>query len=556
VGESRFPLFVSGLAVLVVVVFRFFGGAGFGFLDLSSTSGMVPSGVVDNEHDNLMYLSWTEEARQGSWLFEDRYALEEHPRIFFNPYFLTIGHLSRWLGVAPRGLVVLSGLAAIPVIIVAGYWIGRWVGLSVTAARCAVVLIAFASGITFPLVFVWSAFGAVPSVVMGADRDYVDALFFHTFLVYPYITVAYALMCLTILVALSCDRDDLSMRARCGRLLLLGLMTLLLGFTHPYEHAMLLAGYSGFVLWTGLVPKTRPAMSRRLPVLAVMGVGSGLVVGYFFWLASHPVWNYVAKTSSHLPFDPIMWVLGYGILLPLAFLGAAQCVTKPAMERAHWLISWMALLILLLIILNIPQTKVSAGGHLPLCILGGVGLTYLAERVAAVAAGWRRALAWAGLAFVWLSLFGSTISFVIVKFGKDYRVDGDLMTLASRMTFHDHEPPRVACEVEAAYMLVPLCGVRVYCGNQYKTPEFVWKRDQQALAGFQPWKGIETIDPLLRRRTLVNLLREQKIDYLILNKSVAAMTDIDKIRGLDQVYAQGDWSLWRVGPSLSLADDS
>src|SRR5437870_3697754 len=130
-GESRFPLFVSLLVLLVVIGFRILGGAGFGFVDLNPATGMVPSGIVDNEHDNFMYLSWAEQAREGYWLFEDRYALEEHPRVFFNPYFLAVGHVSRWLGVAPQGLLVLSGLAAIPVVVVGGYWIGRFVGLSV-----------------------------------------------------------------------------------------------------------------------------------------------------------------------------------------------------------------------------------------------------------------------------------------------------------------------------------------------------------------------------------------------------------------------------------------
>src|SRR5262249_13209753 len=133
---------------------------------------------------------------------------------------------------------------------------------------------------------------------------------------------------------------------------------------------------------------------------------------------------------------------------------------------------------------------------------------------------------------------------VLVKFGKDYRLDGDLLTVAGRMTHHDQHPPRVACEVDAAYMLVPLCGIRVYCGNQYKTPDFVLKRDRQALAGIQPWKDIGTIPPIQRRQSLIDLLREQQIDYLILNKSAAAAADIAEIPDVSRVYSQGEWSLY------------
>src|SRR5262249_50725732 len=153
--------------------------------------------------------------------------------------------------------------------------------------------------------------------------------------------VAYALMCLTILAALRCDDADLSWQQRLSRLGLVTTLTLLLGFTHPYEHAMLFASYAGFLLWTALVPRTRPLIWQRVPVLVALGIGSGIVVGYFFWLRSQPVWDYVTEVSSKVPFDPIIWIFGYGMLLPLAFLGATVSATKPAMERANWPIAWM-----------------------------------------------------------------------------------------------------------------------------------------------------------------------------------------------------------------------
>lgn len=549
--ESRFPAAIALLVLVVVIAYRLFGGAGFGFLPPDAT-GQVPFGIIHNEHDNLMHLSWASQAAEGHWLFEDRYTLEEHPRAYFNPYLLLVGRLAAGVGVQPQAVLVLFGLAGIPVVLIGGYWIARQVGLSIGAARWACVFMAFASGITYPLEFLWSTFGHV-FPFLGADKCYVDALFFPTFLIYPLITVAYALMCLVILLALACDSPELTTKQRLGRLVLLCLLTMLLGFTHPYEHAMLLVSYGFFLVWSLFVPTSRPFVRRRLPIFLALGIGSGVVVGYFLWLARQPVWDHVAKVSSVIEFDPIIWAFGYGTLLPLSLMGAAACVLDPRRERANWLTVWMALLLVLLIALNIKQTKVSAGGHLPLCILGGAGLVYLWRRIAELPANWQRALGTSGLALVAVSLFGSTIGLMADKFGKHFLIDTDLVACARHIEVPaslDDPRPRVLCDHDAADTLVPLSSIRIYCGNHYKTPDWRTKVERQAAAGIEPVIDPALLEPNVQRQTLAELLQEQKIEYAILKHTTAAYTNIHTIPGVVPLYAQGNWSLYRVRSPL------
>jgi hypothetical protein len=539
--ESLFPAVVAILVLLTVFAYRILGGAGFGFLPADAT-GKVPFGIVYNEHDNLMHLSWASQAAEGYWLFEDRYTLEEHPRAYFNPYLLLVGRIAAVLGTQPQAVFILFGLAAIPVVVIAGYWIARQVGLPIATARLACVFIAFASGITYPLEYLWSAFGdSFP--FLGADKCYLDALFFPTFLIYPLIAVAYALTCLTILMALACDSPEITTKQRLGRLIALCLLTMLLGFTHPYEHAMLLAGYGVFLVWSLFVPASRPFVRRRLPIFVALGIGSSVVVGYFVWLSRQPVWDHVARASSSVPFDPIIWAFGYGTLLPLALMGAAACVLNPQTERANWLTSWMAVLLVLLIGLNINQTKVSAGGHLPLCILGAAGIAYFWQRVAALPARWQRLLGQAGLAVVVLSLFGSTVGLMADKFGKHFLIDTDLLAVARQIEVPPSlaEPrPRVLCDHEAADVLVPLFSVRVYCGNHYKTPDWFAKRDRQQWAGVEP--SVHTsLEPDAERQALADLLRQEKIDYAILPYSHRALPP-----ELAPIVRRGNWSLYRV----------
>src|SRR5262249_32434344 len=103
-GESRFHFAVSVLVIVIVIAYRIAGGAGFGILP-ADAAGKVPFGIIHNEHDNLMYVSWAEQASEGEWLFEDLYALEEHPRAFFSPYFLVVGRLAGWLGLPPQAAI-------------------------------------------------------------------------------------------------------------------------------------------------------------------------------------------------------------------------------------------------------------------------------------------------------------------------------------------------------------------------------------------------------------------------------------------------------------------
>src|SRR5262249_5296029 len=154
--------------------------------------------------------------------------------------------------------------------VIGGYWIARQGGFPIPAARWAGVFIAFASGITYPLEYLLSPFGDRVFSLLGADKCYLHALLFSTFLIYPLVAVAYALMCLVILLALACDSPELTTKQRVGRLALLCLLTMLLGFTHPYEHAMLFASYGVFLVWSQFVPTSRPFVRRRLPIFLAL----------------------------------------------------------------------------------------------------------------------------------------------------------------------------------------------------------------------------------------------------------------------------------------------
>ena len=541
-NEWRFPVGVAVAMSLLIVAYRIGGGAGFGFLPAEPSAAPLPLGIVHNEHDNLMYLSWTRQAAEGAWLFEDRYALEEHPAVFFNPYFLLLGKVAALLQLPPLGLFILSGLLAAPVVVVASYWIARRVGLTVSAARAATVLVAFSSGVTYPLQWLWALGGGTfPEALHGADARYADALFFPTFLVHPYISVAYAVMCLAILVILRCD--DRRAQPRGPWLLLLGALTLLLGFTHPYEHVMLFVGFGGLTLWS--------RRWDRVPIVLTMGLASGVVVVYFLWLASQPVWDYVAQVSAKVPFDPVIWITGWGVLLPLAFFGSAATARSADLERARWFVVWLAALVVLLIGLNVPQTKVCAGGHLPLCLLSAVALADVHQRLNTLR-GAGLIFARGGVALLWASLFGSSLGFALARLGHDARIDGSLLAVMGAV------PPRsrVVCDYRVADVLVPLTGVRTFCGNHYKTPDWPKKRDRQALAGTDPDLSADVVAPAVRRRMLAELLAEQRIDYLLLQHNVPAYTDISLVPGVTHVATRGEWSLYRVTPSQRGAGDS
>ncbi|MFH0822363.1 MAG: hypothetical protein V2B18_06390, partial [Pseudomonadota bacterium] len=172
---SAFPYLVAASLVAVLAGFRAFGPAGFGFeIESPSYPGMISSGFLYNPGDNLSYVSWTVQARDGAWLFTDLYTVDDHPRAYFNPYFLAVGMVARLTGAPVAAVLIIVGIIAAAAVVVMAYFATIRSGFPRRAAEAACVFSAFASGLSGPLMAANIRIGSKP--LIGADIGFQDAI--------------------------------------------------------------------------------------------------------------------------------------------------------------------------------------------------------------------------------------------------------------------------------------------------------------------------------------------------------------------------------------------
>lgn len=535
--EYAYPLVVGGILAALVIGVRVMSGVGFGVG--RSEEPFSPLGVFWNEEDNLQCIAWCRQAAEGRWLFADRFTLEPHDHVVFHPLFLLIGRIAAAIGAPPLCVMVAGGVAAIPVITTAAYCCARFLGLSVSTARSAVLILSAGYGMSRLGGVIWraatgSAAGSMPHWLVGADLCYYDALFFPTFFEYPFITICYAVLAIQCAVLARADAQAVVGATSSRWLIALVLLQLLLGLSHPYEHILIAAAYGLATIGSFLVPGgSREMGKRRVPVLLSLVAPSGLVVAYYLWLSQLPVWRDVARQSLAIPCPRTVWILGYGVLLPLAAVGGWLVIrdhrrsrslgpndVEIASDRGRclWMVTWAALVLVPLIGLESSRSKICAGGYLPLAMLGALAMEPLRRRVTAAGGAER-----AGLRFVtWLGLWAMLLHGAVWQVGvfawQCQRVRSEIFDVAARLAADaegaGEARPKVLAEPRIARLLVAFAGVRVYCGNVYKTPDFQAKQARLVDAGVLATPG-DAMDYQAMVRSLSTLLDDCNFDYAV-----------------------------------------
>ena len=535
--EYAYPLILGCILAALVIGVRVVSGVGFG--EGRSAEPFSPLGVFWNEEDNLQYIAWCRQAAEGRWLFADRFTLEPHDHVVFHPLFLLIGRIAAAIGATPLCVMVAGGVAVIPVITTAAYCCARFLGLSVSTARSAVLILSAGYGMSRLGGVIWStatgsAGGPLPPWLVGADLFYYDALFFPTFFEYPFITICYAVLAVQCAVLARADAQAVVGATSSRWLIALVLLQLLLGLSHPYEHILIAAAYGLAIIGSFVVPGgSRETTRRRFPVLVALVVPSGLVVAYYLWLSQLPVWRDVARQSLAIPCPRTVWILGYGALLPLAVVGGwlvirdlhrSRSLGPDDVENASdcgrclWLVTWAALVLGLLIGLESSRSKVCAGGYLPLAMLGAIAMEPLRSR--ATSAGYT---ARTGLRFIvrlalWALLLQGAVWQVGVFARQCQRVRSEIFDVAARLAADaegaGEARPKVLAEPRIARLLVALAGVRVYCGNVYKTPDFQVKQARLVDAGVVEPPG-DAVEYQAMARSLDALLDDCDFDYAV-----------------------------------------
>ena len=381
------------------------------------------------------------------------------------------------------------GLMAMAAAVFVTYRIAIECGFPTLAARWAIAFLAFGGGVS--TLQRGLALLIHHRLTNGIDVSYLDLLGHSTFMVYPYHSVALALLALMMLFSLRAIRGS-----RPALLAAIGL-ALLLSWVHPYEVVLPLLALG---IWSAasLIAQPREhAHRRRLVQTILLGLATAPAVLYGAYIGRLPVWSTFSRLSLNLPVSTREWCVGYGIMLLLALVGGYTILRdhkRGASDVATpWLAWWLGCFLLLFVVLQLPITKICDGFSIPLSLLAGAGAAMLWTRAAQHSsassspplAKWAMALLLIvpfttpiGLIYVYRAI-AHGVGIPATTFDADIvRLLGDPRSAPTNLT--------VLCDANAGAYLPSLYGYRVYAGHWSMTPDVVAKCIALADAGFIP----------------------------------------------------------------------
>jgi hypothetical protein len=329
-----------------------------------------------NLDDSCVYLSWMRQASDGSFFQRNLFTTDPQTGRQFNLFFFALGSLARWTGL-PLLLVyhasrILLGAAFLRAV----WWLLEMLVRDSRARLAAFLLVCFSAGLGW-LPGLWQPLGnAGPTDIWQPE-----AVTFLSLYLNPLFVVSLLLMVGVIGWMLVAERTRQARYA-----LAAGLCGLLLGNIHTYDIITLMAVWGGYLA-------AKSAAERRLDAGAwgralTAGGLSAISSGYMFYLVrTEEVFARRVAVETLSP-APTMYLLGFGLLVPLAVYGAIRgrsenredaAVLEPSARL--FLIVW-AVMNLAVAYLPVPfQRKMIMGLHLPLAILAGAGLALLLSRI-------------------------------------------------------------------------------------------------------------------------------------------------------------------------------
>jgi hypothetical protein len=304
----------------------------------------------------------------------------------------------------------------------------------------------------------------------------------------------------------------------------------------------------GAVLWTS---------ERRFPARWVVGgssvvLGAGAMVGYLiFAFRADPLLSFYGQGVMQSP-PPWYYVMGYGLLWPLALLGSVDSIRRRD-RRGRLLIVWVVVVFVLAYSPLPMQRRLIEGVHIPICILAAAGLH---QRVlpAVARSSLVRAVAHLGypphravwlvrsllIVTTWLSnlyLVGSA-SMAVAAREPSLFLSGDQRAAFDWLCDNLAEDDVVFASHRTGNLIPAWTGHRVFLGHWSESLDWP-EREEQAKAFFD----IDTTDAWR-----ITLLRQHTITYVFHGPRERARGDFDPatVSWLELAFRSGGVSVYQV----------
>jgi hypothetical protein len=321
----------------------------------SSYSWIIPP----YPEDGLGYCAWIKQAQLGALLFKVKYtALPQVPAVF-NPFFLITGKLSDFGNLQPGFSLFIIRLICCIAFLCILWWFLNLFALSNEQRWTSMLLICFSSG-----------FGTIaPLSVKSADLWLVDINTLWSLSWNALFVCSLGLVLLALgLIKKASDSSDTKANGACY--VIAGLVTGALAFIHPYDVVLLLGAICIYVILS-----KRNWISSKVWYFALFGFPPAIL--QFLLSAINPIIHAheqsIMKSPSLVPL-----ISGLGLPFIFALVGIVKMFRFRNMLQSHrMLLIWLAVSFIGAYLPFWFQRKILFGIHLPVCILGAIGLDWI-----------------------------------------------------------------------------------------------------------------------------------------------------------------------------------
>lgn len=373
------------------------------------TRGHVFVGMFWAPHDVSQYLAAMRDGAAGAWLVTDHLSGEPHAPAMIYPLYAVLGKLAVAAGIGIERAYQLAGSAARIVLLVAIYAVTGLVSQRPARRQLAFLLIAVSSGMTSFLAVLLYAVG-IEVDLAGAEFNVPEVSTFLVFFTAPHLMLALALLFgIARSVVAACNGG-------LAGVWLTAAFVVILGFTNSFSLATVCAVLGVF----GAVQFWRGALTRHgFAAIAGAFLAAGPFILYTvlvftpdpFWGETYGRQN---KTLTHPPLDLLM---GYGLLAPLAALGAREFVRQPTPGRLL-VLTWIVVSAVLMYLPVGFQRRFSYGLHPMLALAAAYGLPLLWRQIRMARPPVTILTRTVGTTLLGQALFGSTMFlYVFTVFG-------------------------------------------------------------------------------------------------------------------------------------------
>jgi hypothetical protein len=429
-------------------------------------------GFVQNPDDHCVYLAWMRQAWQGQLFFENLFTTDPQRGLTINLFFWLLGSLARLVHL-PLALVyhlARVGFGALLLVLV--YHLAAFFTESRLTRRAAFGFAALSAGLGW---LFWPPPRAY-SMAYPVDTWQPEAITFLSLYANALFCAGMAAMVGLFLCLLQAQRTG-----KRGYVVGAGVLGFLLGNFHSYDVIAMTVVWVSYLLATSLSTRRLPLIELRQALLVAL-IALPSVAYQYYLLQTDPVFQARAAVPTRSP-ALHLYLLGYGLLLPLAVVGARRLLRSPSVPRpaVFFPIVW-AVVGLAVAYLPTPfQRKLVEGLHLPVALLAAFGAVALAERVAHAR--------WRALAVAASLLLTVPTNFRFVARDWTTAVNQNVGSTGLHPVFWPQEDMEAMSRlddwvsrssvVQALPMtscLIPsMSGRRVWCGHWGETPDFTHK---------------------------------------------------------------------------------